>query len=307
MNVNFQNFRQPIVNKHDEHLNYGNNLNNVNNQRAPLFYGSELFSGTTLEENKADIRLIEYQNGLLEGKNALYANGVLISEVFYTGGYEMKGKTWYEHGILESAWDNLGSKYWSNNGQLVFEKNTDTEDEGTEERWYFGDGKLKYWKTSNLHICTQGYFAPDGEWLLTHKFLYDYSPMRDEALYNEQALFKWYFEILNYETTEGEEKYSAESQQRMNLIWIWFWEVRKNDKNKFMEIFAKLMLHPQPKVVRDLINIVAYHRLIKELENYYLAQNQAITENPLAEVFASIEAEQKRLDEISPNRVIQQS
>lgn len=303
MSYDLRLFRQPIVNEQDENLNYDDGLN-VNYYRIPLFYQSDLFSGTTIEEGKDYVRVVEYENGLMQGKNVLYQHNIMVSEVFYNNAYEIKGKTWYEDGKLESIWDKFSAKSWDIGGNLKYEKTTDLATEDVEERFYFEDGKLKFRKFTNLHISKQDYFAADGEWLLTHKFLFDYSPMRDEAVYNDEALFKWYFEILDNEMNDSQDENHSITKGRVDLIWIWIWEVWAKDKIKFIEILAALLLHPQVEVIKHTIFMVAFHRYKNAIQDYYLTHNQSFTNNNLTAVFIKIAEEEARLDKQNYERKI---
>jgi hypothetical protein len=209
----------------------------------------------------------------------------------------LEGKTWYENGKLKAIWDKFSAKSWDINGHLRYEKNTDWDTEDVEEKFYFEDGKLKFRKFTNLHISKQDYFAPDGGWLLTYKFLYDYSPMRDEAFYNDEAFFKWYFEILNYEIEELQSENDSASKECVDFIWIWIWNVWAKDKIKFVEILANLLFHPQTEAVNHTIFMIAYNRYKNAIQDYYLAHNQAFTNNNLTAIFAKIAEEEAHLDQ----------
>lgn len=299
-NLNLEDFRKPIIHENDENFNYNDGLN-INYNRIPLFYKDIHFTGSTIHQDGESYRVIEYVNGLMEGKNCLFSNNLLLSEVFYDYGYETHGKTWYENGHQESVWERYTAKTWDEKGSLIYEKYVDPDTEASEEFFYFTDGGLKFKQFTNLQICVKEYYAPNQEHLLTQKIYFHTSPITDEVVYNHEALEKWYFDVLDYESQSLDmEHFPKDVSYRMHLIWMWFWEVLKKDKDLFINILYRLLQHPQKSVVNSCVQIVAYHRFLEPIQTLY---HQVSGDNDsLNTLFDEIKKQQSLMDTNNPDR-----
>jgi len=79
--------------------------------------------------------------------------------------------------------------------------------------------------------------------------------------YNHVLLDKWHYELLNKIIEDSSEI------KRVHHIWMWFWEVFKQDINKYFKIINKLLVHPNEEVVKCIASIIAIHRFHKYIDS----------------------------------------
>jgi len=299
--LNLEDFRTPIINESDKYFNYEEGFN-ANYARIPLLYNQERFTGSTISNEDDFCRIVEYVEGLAEGKNCLFSKNMLISEVFYSNGYELHGKTWHENRRQESVWERYTTQTWDENGSLLYEKHVEPDTEVSEEFFYFSNGDLKFKQFTSLQICVKEYYASNQELLLTQKIYFHTSPITDEVVYNHEVLEQWYFDMLDSEYRSADMVYYPnEVNSRMHLIWMWFWEVLKINKELFIKIFAGLLLHSQKDVVQTCVQIIAYHRFLGAIQDFYVSHPDA-QKADLESIFEQIKIQQMQMDTEKPTR-----
>jgi antitoxin component YwqK of YwqJK toxin-antitoxin module len=298
--LNLEDFRKPIFYETDNHFSYESGFN-VNYTRIPLLFQNQRFTGSTMSQEGDTCRIIEYADGLMEGKNCLFSKEKLISEVFYNNGFELHGKTWHENGKEEFVWERYTTQTWDKEGTLIYEKYVEPDTEASEEFFYFKNGSVKFKQFTNLQICVKEYYSPNQELLITQKVYFHTSPITDEVVYNHDALQEWYFEILRYEHEGVDMEYFPnEVNGRMHLIWMWFWDIFKMSNTSFFEILINLLQHPQKSVVDTCVQIIAYHRFLDGILHIYHKKMSASVD--VESIFDQIKAQQKLMDESKPHR-----
>lgn len=140
--LNIDSFRQPIVAREDTYLSI------VDEQDATMSYvrlmhQGTYFTGTVFEHGAEYRQLIEYQNGLLHGKNSFFnGKGAMTQEIIYDNNNEISSKTWHEeNGALGSVWGHNYYTSWYADGLLFYEKRHDPKTQSSEETFYFRNGK----------------------------------------------------------------------------------------------------------------------------------------------------------------------
>jgi hypothetical protein len=298
--LNLDDFRKPIIDEKDENFNYDDGLN-INYNRIPLFYKDTPFTGSTISQEDHTCRVIEYVNGLMEGRNCFFSENILLSEIFYDYGYETHGKSWYENGNQESVWERYTSKIWDKNGSLFYEKYVEPDTEASEELFYFVDGTVKFKKIVNSQVAVSEYYTPTQESIFVHKQYFHTSPISEEISYNHDVLEKWYFNILDYENQSLDiEHFPNEVNARIHLIWMWFWEIFDKDKNLFISILYKLLQHPQNSVVERCISIIAYQKFLEPVQNFHSQFSNR--DFDFSTIVSRVQEQQKALDKRDPNR-----
>ena len=72
--------------------------------------------------------------------------------------------------------------------------------------------------------------------------------------YDHDLMHEWYYELLNKIIKDDSENH------RVHHIWMWFWEVFKQDQKKYFKVVNNLLVHPDEEVVKCIASIIASHR-----------------------------------------------
>ena len=240
--------RQPIVAIEDTYLSAADEQN-ATMTYVRLMYQGKHFSGTIFEQGDVYTQLIEYQDGVLHGKNASFSEkGILLEESIYDNNEEISGKSWYEeNGALKSAWGENNHTAWYEDGLLFYEKQHDPKTQSTEEKFYFRNGKVKT-KGGNQHKGRSYFtcFFRDGSEIYTLTHAYGHTPKSFQ--YKHENCLRNYKSLLD-SPIEADDHYQSE-EERLNFIWLWLWRLLEENKFQFFEVVADMLLHHNEQVAQ---------------------------------------------------------
>jgi antitoxin component YwqK of YwqJK toxin-antitoxin module len=243
LKIDLKLFRQPILAEMDEHLNYDDGIN-VNYNNIPLFYDRERFTGTVFESEVDYARLIEYENGLMNGKwFYFYENGQIGGEAIYEDSEEIAGKYWYKSGKLESLWNRNEATSWYENGVLMYEKKLNSDQPIAEEIHYFQNEQVKSRKVYQVLEQTSNtvYFFKDGT------EAYRMSGGGENFTFNHEIFLEKYKGLIN-NPIAPDDHYQTEAEK---LDFVWRWLIRLPDKAKFRELVHFLLVHPNKTIFKE--------------------------------------------------------
>lgn len=254
LKIDISTFRQPILAEMDEHLNYDDGIN-VNYNNIPLFYDRERFTGTVFESGADYARLIEYENGLMNGKwFYFYGNGEIGGEAIYEDGDEIAGKYWYESGKKESIWNRNEATSWYENGVLMYEKKPNPDQQIIEEIHYFQNGQVKSRKVYKMleKMSNTVYFFKDGT------EAYRMKGGGENLIFRNENFLEKYKELIN-SPIAPDDHYQTTAEK---LSFIWHWLIRLPDRGKFREVAHFLLVHPDKTVFKEFAHkIEQWHAL----------------------------------------------
>lgn len=200
------------------------------------------FTGTIRDGQET----IRYKDGKIHGQYIiLYPNNELKSDEYYENGEFLSSREFYQSGQLKCESLNSHIKKWNEEGVLI----------QMNGEHYFENGKLRILSGGDLDDFAFKYFTPDGEWIYTQrKDVWIDSQYKRVIDYDHELMYKWYYKLLNKIASDESES------NRIHHIWMWFWEVYNQDRNKYFTILNNLLNHDDLDVLRKLANIIAVRK-----------------------------------------------